>query len=77
MTDYRIQESIDSILNQWKTDSPNLNVVYESIEIKYADPLLGIFTLYFSSIGANGDKETVKIKSIKRKDGSWILNNLK
>lgn len=77
MTDYRTQESIDNILNQWQTNNPTLYFVKESIDIKYADPDLGIFTLYFSSKTPNGDTDMVKIKSIKTKDGAWRLNHLK
>ena len=77
MTDYRTQESIDSILNQWQTNNPTLYLVKESIKIKHADPDLGIFTLYFSSKTPNGDTDMVKIKYIKTKDGVWRLNHLK
>lgn len=77
MDKLRLQESIDSILNQWQINNPGLHCVRESIKIKHADPEFEIFTLYFSSKTLKGDKTMVKIKSIKTKDGEWKINHLK
>ena len=77
MKDYRTHESIDSILTQWQNNHPTLYFVKESINIRYAAPDLGIFTLYFTSKTPNGDTDMVKIKALKTKEGTWRLNHLK
>ena len=76
MTDYKTHESIDSILNQWQNNHPSLYFVKESIQIKYADSDLGIFTLYFTSKTPNGDSELVKIKALRNGE-NWKFNHLK
>jgi len=74
----KIQESVDSILHQWKLNHPSLRLINDSVQIKHADPDVGIYTLYFRSKTSDGKSDLVKIKAFDNKFGQgWKLNHLK
>jgi hypothetical protein len=62
---------IESILEQWQETHP---APFDSdIEVKMADVIAGVFTLYFKQAGKN-----CRIKAIRQEsDPSWLITELK
>lgn len=60
-------EDVESIIQQWQSRNPG--EIQSELEIKSADPQLGIYAIYFKQEGRNR-----RIKALRQESsGDWLL----